>query len=823
MATKYTFFFSDTTKSDFSLFPYTSDGPTSPSDSTLIDQATAQSTTLKLYGQGMQNYGEGIFQNFIYMLENFAAPSAPINAIEGQFWYENSGEILSIRNNVSTWIDIILANGNSPMTGELILSGNPTNVLAAAPKQYIDSHTNDVDVHITSDQNTFLTALILTGSPPLLPEELNALKGLTIGSPMVSVQDQFNDKLSRQGDTLDSGADLTINAGNLNLTNGSGSPINGHIILSGGDITSSTGDFILNGGNILSNGGDLTLDAGNINLINGSGSPINGHLILSGGDISLSTGNLTLGAGDINITNGNIVFTSTGSPITSEILGLTSTPSATGATSKEYVDAQISSGSGGDGVLDSFVWSSAGGGSPVPVITDTTLELTVLFPSTATNTFIIEGISRDGHAHTADEITFDNTGSPALTVSGATVQDVIKNIDFIKAPIVTPVFAGQVQLNGSLSVTNNSTFDSNVSSVEPQSPEHLTIKNYVDTASAIATLSVARLLNTLGAELSGSPITPYLTLAHSGNDNKLSISINGIKQYGNTYGEQSISYDTNVGSITNFTYTGLDESVDHDFEITVDGSGPTTCTISSGTSLNTHEKLVSAVNDALTTAVVAASFAILGNGRQVFTSDTSGSGSSILIGDPGTGGSPETIYLFDQDGAPTVITNVTFFSEPQSPTGTPDELVFPGDVTANFSVGKSFTIRGSIAGIYGNYDGVYKVHSNGAVALGSPLETTVPIAWVGDQTMNTPLVFEYNPTGSPAQPFPVTGSPPQFGSVYFTPIAGFDQVSTAIDGTVGDYIETISSGAEVKHGEFTDHVVFNYTIPTGTRIESILF
>ena len=156
MASNYTFYYTDTTKTPITVQAYISNGPESPSNNTLLPTAVAQNTTLKLYGKGMQNYGEGIEQNLLYMLENFANLTSPVNPIEGQLWYNNAsgGAELSIRSGSDTWANVMLASGTAPVTGELLLAGNPIDVLGATPKQYVDAHTTDNTLHITSVQDT---------------------------------------------------------------------------------------------------------------------------------------------------------------------------------------------------------------------------------------------------------------------------------------------------------------------------------------------------------------------------------------------------------------------------------------------------------------------------------------------------------------------------------------------------------------------------------------------------------------------------------------------------------------------------------------------
>lgn len=48
------------------------------------------STSLKLPGRGIPNYGELIAENFVHILENFAGPSQPLNPVVGQIWYDTS-------------------------------------------------------------------------------------------------------------------------------------------------------------------------------------------------------------------------------------------------------------------------------------------------------------------------------------------------------------------------------------------------------------------------------------------------------------------------------------------------------------------------------------------------------------------------------------------------------------------------------------------------------------------------------------------------------------------------------------------------------------
>lgn len=54
------------------------------------DNTINQQTSLNIPGRNTTAYGASIAGNFLHLLENFAAPNAPVNPIEGQLWYDNS-------------------------------------------------------------------------------------------------------------------------------------------------------------------------------------------------------------------------------------------------------------------------------------------------------------------------------------------------------------------------------------------------------------------------------------------------------------------------------------------------------------------------------------------------------------------------------------------------------------------------------------------------------------------------------------------------------------------------------------------------------------
>lgn len=56
----------------------------------VADSTIDHTTSIFLVGSNSSNYGLSIASNFVHMLENFASPIAPSNAIEGQLWYDTS-------------------------------------------------------------------------------------------------------------------------------------------------------------------------------------------------------------------------------------------------------------------------------------------------------------------------------------------------------------------------------------------------------------------------------------------------------------------------------------------------------------------------------------------------------------------------------------------------------------------------------------------------------------------------------------------------------------------------------------------------------------
>ena len=107
------------------------------SDSTLagktpftVEAESLNSTTsLYLIGQGYSRYGEYVNENFVKLLENFAARSAPVRATMGQLWYDGNTNTLKVYNNTAQWVEVG-GGGSATYTFPAVI-GTPGQVLTS--------------------------------------------------------------------------------------------------------------------------------------------------------------------------------------------------------------------------------------------------------------------------------------------------------------------------------------------------------------------------------------------------------------------------------------------------------------------------------------------------------------------------------------------------------------------------------------------------------------------------------------------------------------------------------------------------------------------
>jgi microcystin-dependent protein len=77
--------------------------------------------SIKFPGRGYLNYGEAVNGNMLWIMQNFAAPSAPANPVTGQTWYDTNNQLMKFYNG-SSWITIggVIANATQPGSGSNI-------------------------------------------------------------------------------------------------------------------------------------------------------------------------------------------------------------------------------------------------------------------------------------------------------------------------------------------------------------------------------------------------------------------------------------------------------------------------------------------------------------------------------------------------------------------------------------------------------------------------------------------------------------------------------------------------------------------------------
>jgi hypothetical protein len=90
----------------------------------VIQDATLNTiaTSLTLVGRDYAGYGEFLNENFVYLLENFAANVAPAHQITGQLWYDTSVKTLKVYDSgLAAWkpISSSIAQGTAPANGSL--------------------------------------------------------------------------------------------------------------------------------------------------------------------------------------------------------------------------------------------------------------------------------------------------------------------------------------------------------------------------------------------------------------------------------------------------------------------------------------------------------------------------------------------------------------------------------------------------------------------------------------------------------------------------------------------------------------------------------
>jgi len=169
---------------------------------TVQDNTINTDTSLQIPGKFRTDYGEVIGENFLNLLENFAAPDAPSRPVEGQLWYDNSEGVdqLKIYDGTS-WLS---ASGLKKGTSEPIASVSNSGDL------WVD--TDNQQLYLYTGSNwilvgpSFSDGLVTGATPVTLVGQDNAeytvlqidIRDVTVG---IISNDEFFPKTTIQGFT----------------------------------------------------------------------------------------------------------------------------------------------------------------------------------------------------------------------------------------------------------------------------------------------------------------------------------------------------------------------------------------------------------------------------------------------------------------------------------------------------------------------------------------------------------------------------------------------------------------------------------------------
>jgi hypothetical protein len=96
------------------------------------DGSVNTSTSLTLIGQGVTSYGTDQNENLVYLLENFAKPTAPSAPVLGQLWYKSDEDALYAYGSANTWVGIASQTYVQAQKVSPAFTGIPTAPTAAA-------------------------------------------------------------------------------------------------------------------------------------------------------------------------------------------------------------------------------------------------------------------------------------------------------------------------------------------------------------------------------------------------------------------------------------------------------------------------------------------------------------------------------------------------------------------------------------------------------------------------------------------------------------------------------------------------------------------
>jgi hypothetical protein len=260
---------------------------------TIADGTIDATTSLELPGPNYVGYGQFLNENLVYLLENFAANTAPGGTnLQGQLWFDKANQVLKV----------YTSQGYFNVAGAVVASAQPT--LARSGDTWFNTTTNQLFLYDgTAYKLVGPEYTKAQGESGAIPETVNdaTVSGVThnilklkFGTEIfatVSKDPSFTATPAIPGFT-------TIHPGITFSSNVAGAKINADIVgsLTGdvtGDVYSSDGTLILNSGTDRSNSifyGDVYSSLGAVILENGTDGT---NAIFTGTVIGNVTGNTT--------------------------------------------------------------------------------------------------------------------------------------------------------------------------------------------------------------------------------------------------------------------------------------------------------------------------------------------------------------------------------------------------------------------------------------------------------------------------------------------------------------------------------------------------
>lgn len=220
----YVITYTDPSKSEFIIKPWTTNGPTTPSSTSLPASAISANTSLNLLGKGKFEYGEIVQENLVRMLEHFAYSAAPSYPIEGQIWFNNtpSSNQLSLYDG-SGWSAVFVSGKN---TSTLDASGQKITNLANA-----ETGTDALNLQTGDLRYVNITGDTLTGYLTLNDDPVNDYHAATKKFVV---------------DTI---------AGTSGFVNATGDTMSGRLVIQNGGLEIQDDDFLLSGSSTFNAGG----------------------------------------------------------------------------------------------------------------------------------------------------------------------------------------------------------------------------------------------------------------------------------------------------------------------------------------------------------------------------------------------------------------------------------------------------------------------------------------------------------------------------------------------------------------------------------------